>query len=99
MNTQMYDKFEFCSQLKSLLEVQKITGRTGKIFNNIGAASTVNNLLALRVLCLEIKPKNTLEIGFAYGASCLAIASTHRDLDYLPTRQHITIDPYQSNVW
>lgn len=99
MNTEMYAKFEFCPQLKSLLEIKKITGKTGKNFDDIGAASTVNNLLALRVLCLEIKPKNTLEIGFAYGASCLAIASSYRDLNYLPSHQHTTIDPYQSTVW
>ena len=61
--------------------------------------STKNNLWALRLLLLELKPQNTLEIGLAFGASSLVIASTHQDLEHLPNYQHVAIDPYQSTTW
>lgn len=93
------DKFVYCTQLKELLEAGQITGQSGKVFEQLNATSTENNLQVLRKIAFEIQPKNTLEIGLAFGASCLALAATHRDLNYSPNKQDIAIDPYQSTVW
>ncbi|BAY07247.1 class I SAM-dependent methyltransferase [Calothrix sp. NIES-2098] len=99
MNMQTIDRFQFCPQLTEILENRQVIGKTGKVFNRLGAASTENNLWALRSLSLELNPKNTLEIGLAYGTSCLALAATHRDLEHVPNRQHVAIDPFQSTIW
>ncbi|MBF2000268.1 MAG: class I SAM-dependent methyltransferase [Synechococcales cyanobacterium M58_A2018_015] len=96
---QTYQEFEFCHSLQHMLEAQKAVGRSGKTFERLGAASTKNNLLALRSLMLEFKPQRTLEIGLAFGASCLTLAASHRDLNHQADRQHVAIDPYQSTVW
>jgi predicted O-methyltransferase YrrM len=93
------NEFQFCPQLQQLLEIQKVTGETRELSNHLGIISTKNNLWALRLLLLELKPQNTLEIGLAFGASSLVIASTHQDLKHLPSYQHIAIDPYQSTTW
>ena len=92
-------EFNFCTQLRLMLETRQITGRTGKVFEELHALSTKNNLLTLRNLMLEFKPKSTLEIGLSYGGSCLVLAATHRDLMHPPSKQHVAIDPFQSTVW
>ena len=81
---QKCNEFQFCPQLQQLLETQKIMGETRESSNHLGVVSTKNNLWALRLLLLELKPQNTLEIGLAFGASSLVIASTHQDLEHLP---------------
>lgn len=94
-----HNNFDFCIQLKQLLETRQTTGRSGKVFSKLGALSIENNLSVLRTLMLELKPENTLEIGLAFDASCLALAASHRDLGHQPARQHVAIDPHQSAVW
>ena len=96
---QTINKFEYCRELKKLLETRQIVGRSGKVFNKLGALSTENNLQVLRKIALELKAESTLEIGLAFGASCLTLAATHRDLSQVPNQQHVAIDPYQSTVW
>lgn len=48
---------------------------------------------------LEEAPKDTLEIGMAYGGSALTFAQTHKDLSHGPAKQHIAIDPAQGKEW
>jgi predicted O-methyltransferase YrrM len=74
-------------------------GRTGKVFDDLGALSTINNLITLRAFMLELKPERTLEIGMAFGGSTLTFGQSHKDLDREPSKQHTAIDPAQSKHW
>lgn len=74
-------------------------GRTGKVFDDLGALSTINNLIILRAFMLELKPERTLEIGMAFGGSTLTLAQSHKDLGRGPSQQHTAIDPAQSKYW
>lgn len=96
---QTINKFEYCRELKELLATRQIVGRSGKVFDELNALSTENNLQVLRKIALDLKAESTLEIGLAFGASCLTLAATHRDLSQVPNQQHVAIDPYQSTVW
>ncbi|HEU4712318.1 MAG TPA: class I SAM-dependent methyltransferase [Pyrinomonadaceae bacterium] len=78
---------------------RRVVGRSGKVFENVGALSTVNNLLHIRSLMLESSPERTLEIGMAFGGSTLTFAATHRDLQRTPRRQHTAIDHAQKSYW
>jgi predicted O-methyltransferase YrrM len=69
------------------------------VFDNVGALSTLNNLLVLRALMMDRRPASTLEIGLSFGGSALCIAASHRDLQRRPERQHVAIDPFQRTVW
>jgi cephalosporin hydroxylase len=89
----------FCPVLEEMIRTQRTVGRTGRVFEGLGAVSTVNNLQVLRGLMLERRPTRTLEIGLALGGSALAIAATHQELGALPARQHCAIDPYQTDGW
>jgi hypothetical protein len=53
--------------LRVMLRTRHVTGNTGKVFDGLAALSTSNNLLTLRRLMLEPKPKRTLEIGLSFG--------------------------------
>lgn len=74
-------------------------GRQGTVFDNLGALSTINNLIALRALMFELKPEYTLEIGLAFGGSALTFGQSHKDLGREPLKQHTAIDPAQSKYW
>lgn len=78
---------------------RRVAGRSGKVFENVGALSTVNNLLHIRSLMLESSPERTLEIGMAFGGSALTFAATHRDLGRSPLGQHTAIDHAQNSYW
>jgi cephalosporin hydroxylase len=91
--------FNYCRVLAQMLAERRIVGRSGKVFDGLGAISTVNNLSMLRRLCLELKPKQTLEVGFCYAGSGLVFTSSHRDLGRSANRQHIALDPFQSSFW
>jgi hypothetical protein len=93
------DSFDFCPVLDELLRSQRAVGRTGKVFSNLHALSTSNNLHTLRNLMLALNPERTLEVGLSFGGSCLALTATHRDLQHLPRRQHTALDPFQRTVW
>jgi len=60
---------EFFRELDQLLNSTRLTGRDGKVFENLGARSTVNNLVTLQNLFSKIQPRKTLEIGLSFGAS------------------------------
>lgn len=89
----------FCPTLQQMHETRRLIGRSGKVYEGLGALSTINNLTTIRALMLELAPTRTLEIGMAYGGSALAFAQTHKDLGSEPTEQHIAIDPAQSKHW
>lgn len=89
----------FCPVLKDLYQKRSTVGRSGKIFDNLAALSTMHNLLTLRNLILEFRPQRTLEIGLAFGGSYLTIAASLRDIGLTAQQQHIAIDPYQHSVW
>jgi cephalosporin hydroxylase len=78
-----------------MLQGTNAIGRSGAAYQ-ISGLSTVNNLVVLRNLFTQIKPKRTLEIGFAYGASTLLFTASHRDMGHHPAHQHTAIDPYQT---
>lgn len=89
----------FCPGLDEIYRTRRLVGRSGRVFENLGALSTVNNLSILRSLMLERRPQATLEVGLSFGGSALTIAATHRDLGHAAARQHVAIDPFQATVW
>lgn len=91
--------FEFCPELADMLRTRRTTGRQGKILEGLSGISTVNNLICLRRLCMERKPRRTLEIGMCFGASCLLLSACHRELTSVGLRQHVALDPFQYTVW
>ena len=84
--------FSFCPTLADMLASRTARGESGRTFTNLGALSTVNNLTVLRNFMVRHNPESTLEVGLAFGGSCLAIASTHRERGH---GKHIAIDAYQ----
>lgn len=89
----------FCPELVELLSTRRVSGRSGKVFEELSALSTINNLLTLRNLYLELKPRRTLEVGLCFGASALLFAGLHRAAGSPPSRQHLALDPFQTSVW
>ncbi len=90
--------FENLPELAELYAGGPLIGRTGKKFNQAVSASTVNNLIAIQSFLKTEHPKRTLEVGLAFGASCLLIADYHRTAS-MPGGSHIAIDPFQDTVW
>lgn len=86
---------EFCPVLDEMLSKQCTVGRSGKQFTGLGSNSTVNNLRFIQQTMRERKPKRTLEIGLAFGASTLVFCSEHQRLGHEAAKQHTAIDPYQ----
>ena len=95
----MSPDLNFCPTLLSLYQEQRVVGRSGKVFEEVGSLSTPNNIFHLRTLMLELAPERTLEIGMAFGGSALTFAATHRDLGRPPLLQHTAIDPAQISYW
>jgi predicted O-methyltransferase YrrM len=93
-----YD-FEYCPVLAELIRSHRIIGKNGKVFEQLNALSSRNNLLMLRQLILTANPHRTVEIGLGFGGSALVFAATHRDLNHEPCAQHVCIDPFQTTVW
>jgi predicted O-methyltransferase YrrM len=89
----------FCPELDALYRTRRAIGRTGRVFDQVGALSTTQNVTILRALMMERRPNRTLEIGLSFGGSALALAASHRDLEQPPEHQHVAIDPFQSTVW
>ena len=73
------DQFEFCPALAALLRTSGVVGKSGKVFNNLGALSSINTLVTLRNLYLDLKPQRTLEVGLCFGASALLFTGLHRE--------------------
>jgi hypothetical protein len=92
-------QFLFCPTLAEVLTRRRIVGRSEKVFDNLGALSSSNNLAVIRNLCLELRPRRTLEVGLSFGGSCLVFTASHRDLGHEPDGQHVALDPFQQKVW
>jgi len=99
------DALAFCPELVSLFSQTKLRTESGKEFAEsgtklgLGAFSTINNLVILKNLFAHVKPKRTLEIGMAFGGSSLLFAALFRQAGEPPAKQHVAIDPFQSNHW
>lgn len=91
--------FEFCPGLGELLVSRQTVGKSGKVFSDVAALSTRNNLLTLHRLFVETKPERTLEIGLSFGGSALLFTSEHQALGRSPAAQHMALDPFQETVW
>jgi cephalosporin hydroxylase len=89
----------YCPQLEGMVRSRSTVGESGRVFQGLGALSSLNNLAVLRSVMLQQKPLRTLEVGLSFGGSALAIASSHRDLGQPPEQQHVALDPYQQSVW
>ena len=89
----------FCPELVELLASRRVCGRSGKVFEGLGAISTINNLVTLRNLHLDLKPQRTLEVGLCFGASALLFTGLHRNAESPACRQHLAVDPFQTSVW
>jgi hypothetical protein len=91
--------FDFSPSLTEMLATGATVGRSGKRRHGIDSFSTRNNLIVLRNFIMSEAPRRTLEVGLAYGGSCLVFCASHKDLGRTPSKQHIAIDPYQQSVW
>src|SRR5579859_2991432 len=91
--------FGFCPELAKLLQKQTIVGKTGRVFRDPGAHSTLGNLNTIRELLREIRAERTLEVGLCFGGSTLLFCATHQELGHSPQCQHTAIDPYQTTTW
>jgi len=87
----------FCPVLEEMVATGRTTDIDGEPVTPRGL-STVNNLIVLHNLQQELKPKATLEIGLAYGASALVFAQGHKDIGATPQGQHIALDPFQDHL-
>jgi predicted O-methyltransferase YrrM len=94
-----FKELSFCPELVEMLRSRRAIGRAGKVYDGLAALSTLNNLICLRRMMLEIKPSRTLEVGLGLGGSCLVFTSSHRDLGRPPARQHVALDPLESSRW
>lgn len=89
---------DFCPELAALYSRDRVRSASGKEFT-LTACSTVNNLVILKNLFSRINPKRSLEIGMAFGGSCLMLAAMYRQAGQAPGAQHVAIDPFQTNHW
>lgn len=87
---------QFPSALEDMLRTGQARGKNRTI--KFVGGSTVNNLYSLKALFDEIRPRRTLEIGLACGASALLLAALHRADDPSGSRQHTAIDPFQEDL-
>ena len=85
--------------IEQMYSAGRVVGKTGKVFESVGALSTRNNLDTIEQLMRRTRPATTLEIGLAFGASALTFADMHRKNGSPCSRQHVAIDPHESTVW
>lgn len=85
----------FCLILREMLTTRRTVGRSGVVFEGLSSNSTINNLKFIQQTMQDLKPKRTLEVGLAYGASTLVFCAEHQRLNHSEAKQHVAIDPYQ----
>jgi predicted O-methyltransferase YrrM len=98
MKKSTFEKLSFCAPLKEMIETGKTVDREGST-RTVTGASSVNNLLILRHLTLQQKPRHTLEIGLAYGASAATLLSCLNEAHAGDDWSHTAIDPFQDSDW
>jgi hypothetical protein len=91
--------FNFCPELVEMISSRRVAGRSGKIFEGLDGLSTINNLVTLRNLYLDLKPKRSLEVGLYFGASALLFTGSYCEAGEQANRQHVALDPFQSSIW
>lgn len=96
---QSLDLFNFCPELVEMISSRRVSGRSGKTFEGLGALSSFNTLVILRNLYLDLKPRRSLEVGLCFGASALLFTGSYRAAGKPAKRQHVALDPFQSGVW
>jgi hypothetical protein len=84
--------------LKRLLCGNPIVGESGKRFDN-GGCSSVKNLITLHNIILKHEIKQSLEVGFLFGTSALAILLAYQQKGLLIDSLHVAIDPFQKTSW
>jgi predicted O-methyltransferase YrrM len=89
---------DFCPELAALYSRDRVRAASGREFT-LTACSTVNNLVILKNLFAHLKPGRSMEIGMAFGGSCMLLAALHRQRDQTPALRHVAIDPFQTNHW
>jgi hypothetical protein len=85
--------------LKTLLACGQTTGKTGKIFRDLNAASTESNLVLLQQLLRDVRPATTLEVGMGFATSTFVFASYQAQNQFRSIHGHIAIDPFQRTFW
>ena len=86
----------FDAELARLYKDQSVVGRSGKKITATGLSST-NNLLAIRNIILDKKPRKTLEVGLAYGGSAVTMLRSLADIHPVAEFEHSAIDPGQES--
>src|SRR5215471_18513897 len=74
---------DFCPELAALYSRERVRAPSGKEFT-LGACSTINNLVILKNLFAHIRPKRSMEIGMAFGGSCLMLAALYQQAGEAP---------------
>jgi hypothetical protein len=82
-------------ELTELFRVCNV-GADYSVMEKVFGLSTVNNLVILRKLFVEITPKRTLEIGLGAGGSAMVFMASHCQTARPPMAQHTAIDPFQT---
>ncbi len=90
------NKISYQAELSELYRTGKTIGRSGAVVNATGLSS-INNLLTIRNIILDKKPRKTLEVGLAYGGSAVtmlrSLSDVHPDTEFA----HSAIDPGQES--
>lgn len=68
------------------------------VAREVHSASTSNNLEVLRHWFEKLLPRQTLEIGLAFGASATLLLALHRQAGHTGLCHH-AIDPFQKGEW
>jgi predicted O-methyltransferase YrrM len=93
-----YAALDFCPELVRLYSAERLVTPSGREIAG-GRGSSVNNLVVLRNLFQNLRPRRTMEVGLAYGASCLVFAASHKEAGAKPASQHVAVDPFQTSQW
>ena len=91
--------FNFCPELVEMISSRRVRGRSGKLFEGLGALSSLKTLITLRNLYLDLEPQRSLEVGLCFGASTLLFTGSYKAAGKPANRQHVALDPFQSSVW
>lgn len=84
--------------LAKLYSEARMVGKSGKVFESRTALSTIRNLRDIEHLLRQSRPKNTLEVGMAFGGSSLIFADVGQAV-CSDIYRHTMIDPFQNTVW
>ncbi len=84
-------------EMQPYLPGGRLEDETGA-WREVHSTSTSNNLEVLRHWFLQLQPRQTLEIGLAFGASATLLLALHREAGHGGICHH-AIDPFQRSGW